>query len=63
MQSEKAKMLTGELYDASDSVLVQERKTARALTHRLNVTGYSDELAFRPILSALLPNAAPNICD
>ena len=62
MKSEKEKMLTGELYDASDPILMQERQKARALTHRLNVTEYGNELAYKQILSTLLPNAATDIC-
>ena len=62
MKSEKEKMLNGELYDASDPMLMQERQKARALTHRLNVTEYGNELAYKQILSALLPNAATDIC-
>ena len=62
MKSEKDKMLTGELYDASNPILLQERQKARALTHRLNVTEYGNELAYKQILSALLPNAATDIC-
>ena len=55
-------MLAGELYDASDPLLKQERQKARSLTHRLNVTEYGNELAYKQILSTLLPNAATDIC-
>lgn len=61
MKSEKEKMLAGELYNASDPLLMQERRQARLLTHRLNVTDYGDEAAYRQIISALLPNAAVDI--
>jgi maltose O-acetyltransferase len=61
LKSEKEKMLAGELYDASDRLLSQERRRARALTHQLNVTHYGDESAYKQILSALLPNAAADI--
>ena len=54
-------MLAGEWYDASDPLLVQERKTARSLTHRLNVTEYGNASACKQILSTLLPNAAPDL--
>ena len=54
-------MLTGELYDASDPLLVKERRNARALIHRLNVTEYCDEPAYKQIISDLLPNAANDI--
>ena len=62
MKSEKEKMLNWELYDASDPILMQERQKARTLIHRLNVTEYGNELAYKQILSALLPNAATDIC-
>ena len=61
MKSEKEKMLAGELYDASDQLLTQERQRARSLTHQLNVTHYGDQSAYKQILSALLPNAAADI--
>jgi maltose O-acetyltransferase len=61
VKSEKEKMLAGELYDASDPILLQERQKARALTHRLNVTEYGNGLAYKQILSTLLPNAATGI--
>jgi len=61
MKSEKEKMLAGELYDASDSILLQERKKARTLIHRLNVAEYCDDLASKQIISTLLPNAASDI--
>ena len=70
MKSEKEKMLSGELYDASDVLLTQERQRARALTHQLNVTHYGDPSAYKQIIAALLPNAAieilvepPFFCD
>ena len=61
MKSEKEKMLAGELYDASDPLLVQERQKARKLIHRLNVSEYGNETAYRQILATLLPNAATDI--
>ncbi|NUQ86455.1 MAG: sugar O-acetyltransferase [Anaerolineales bacterium] len=61
MITEKEKMLAGELYDATDPLLVQERLRARALTHQLNVTRYGDPSAYREILSALLPNASADL--
>lgn len=54
-------MLAGELYDAADPHLVQERLHARVLAHQLNVTHYGDKSAYRRILSGLLPNAAPDV--
>ncbi|MBF0119700.1 MAG: sugar O-acetyltransferase [Desulfobacterales bacterium] len=58
---EKEKMLAGELYNASDPLLKQERQRARSLIHQLNVTHYSDQLAYKQILMELLPNASDDI--
>lgn len=70
MKSEKEKMLAGELYDASDPLLTQERRKARELLHQLNVTHYGDALMYTQILADLLPHAAadtkiepPFFCD
>lgn len=60
MPSEKEKMLAGELYAASDPVLVQERIRAKQLLHRLNVTEYLFTDAARQILAELLPHAGLN---
>ena len=60
MKTEKEKMLTGELYDAADPLLVRERLNALALTNQLNVIHYGDKSKYRRILSKLLPNAAPS---
>lgn len=54
-------MLAGELYDASDQLLMQERQTARALTRQLNHTEYGNTLVYSQIVSTLLPNAATDI--
>jgi maltose O-acetyltransferase len=61
MKTEKEKMLAGELYIAADPELVAERANARRLTHRLNVTEYGDETAYRAIMTELLPNADPTV--
>ncbi len=61
MRTEKEKMLTGDLYDASDAVLVEERRRARELIHRLNVTEYGQAAAYRQIIAALLPNVPEDI--
>lgn len=70
MKSEKEKMLAGDLYDASDQRLTQERQRARALIRQMNGTHYADKSAYKQILSSLLPNAAadtwiepPFFCD
>ena len=61
MKIEKEKMLAGELYNASDPLLTQERQRARALTHQLNVTHYGNQSAYNQIIASLLPNAAADI--
>ncbi|AWM35078.1 sugar O-acetyltransferase [Hymenobacter nivis] len=60
MLSEKEKMLAGELYLATDPVLVQERTRAKRLLHRLNVTEYLVTDAARALLAELVPRAGPN---
>ena len=61
VRTEKEKMLAGDLYDAADPVLAEERRWARELIHRLNVSAYGNASAYRTILAALLPNAASDI--
>lgn len=61
MKSEKEKMLAGELYEASDPLLTQERQKARALLHQLNVSHYGDRSAYQEIITSLLPNAGADI--
>jgi maltose O-acetyltransferase len=41
--TEKEKMLSGELYDASDKILIQERHKARILFHRINNLSEDDK--------------------
>lgn len=60
-ESEKEKMLAGRLYSASDPLLSRERRNARALLHQLNVTEYGDDIAYKEIVKALLPNAEGDI--
>lgn len=54
-------MLAGELYDATDSQLAEERRRARLLLHRLNTAEYGDQASYREIITELLPNAFPGI--
>jgi maltose O-acetyltransferase len=61
LKREKEKMLAGELYLASDPLLTEERRKARALTHQLNVTHYGNPSAYNQIIASLLPNAATDI--
>ena len=70
MKSEKEKMLAGELYNALDKELSEERLKARLLIKRLNDTR-EDEVEERTrILNDLIPNAGeglwlqpPFFCD
>jgi maltose O-acetyltransferase len=53
MQSERQKMLAGELYDPLDGELVQARTRARDLCQDLNATRESDQQTRRGILQQL----------
>ncbi len=58
--TEKAKMLRGDLYIASDETLAAERIRARELLHRLNVAQPGgDPGSCSEIVRELLPNATP----
>ena len=58
--TEKGKMLRGELYNASDQTLVEERRRARELLHQLNVTQPGGTPgSYTEIIRELLPNATP----
>jgi len=61
MKTEKEKMLSGELYFATDKELTAERLSAKKLLHRLNVTEYVINGNARNILRELLPNARKKI--
>jgi maltose O-acetyltransferase len=61
MESEKEKMLSGHLYNASDPQLAAERVHARSLLHRLNTTEYGKIEKYSDTISELLPNCAPGI--
>jgi len=70
MPSEKAKMLSGELYDPLDAELVAERERARELVRRYNRTGPTDRerrtLILRELFGSLGTNPAvepPFRCD
>ena len=56
MKTEKEKMIIGEYYLASDSILVKERRKAKNLLHRLNVTEYRLTRKAKEILKELIPN-------
>ncbi len=53
MKTEKQKMLDGELYNAYDPQLVEERKHCRLLLQKFNNTGPEDTVLRREILQIL----------
>lgn len=57
MNSEKEKMILGEIYYANDKLLNEERLQAKKLLHRLNVTEYVMNGNSRAVLRELLPNS------
>ena len=70
MQTEKEKMLAGELYDPLDSELVRARERARDLCQDLNGTRECDQDARRSILKQLFGQGGdsvwmqpPSFCD
>ena len=70
MKSEKEKMLSGELYNALDKQLTDERITARLLLKQLNDSSEDQPEERENILKQLIPNAGegswlqpPFYCD
>lgn len=61
MASEKNKMLNGELYDADDPELVEERERARELTRRYNETTPSESERRRDLLGELFGSVSEEI--
>lgn len=61
MKTEKEKMLTGELYNPLDQVLVDDRLKARLLLQELNAASEDQTQQRRRILNELLPKAASDI--
>ncbi len=61
MQTEKEKMLAGELYDPLDSELVRARERARDLCHDLNATRERDQEVRRSILMALFGTGGESV--
>ena len=60
MNSEKEKMLAGELYLASDDVLLKERRHAKRLLRKLNITEYLVTKTAKTIIKELIPNTGKN---
>ncbi|WP_299700799.1 sugar O-acetyltransferase [uncultured Pontibacter sp.] len=61
MKTEKEKMLAGELYDALDKQLSEERLQARLLLKELNDSREDQEEERYRILKALIPNAGAGL--
>lgn len=61
MKTEKEKMLAGELYDALDEELSNERMKARLLVKELNDTGEDEAERRRRILKELIPVAGDGL--
>ena len=68
--TEKEKMLTGQLYDASDRVLTQERHKARLLLHQINNLNEDDKQMRNKLIHDLFGTAGegfniepPFYCD
>ncbi len=61
MKPEKEKILDGEPYPLGDLDLKKDRRKAKNLLHRLNVTEYRMTKNARLILEELLPNAGSNL--
>ncbi len=61
MKTEKEKMIDGDYYLAGDSTLIKDRRRAKNLLHRLNVTEYRLTKKAKEILKELIPNAGKNL--
>jgi len=61
MNTEKEKMIAGELYNPLDKQLVEDRLQTRLLIKALNDTGEDETEQRSRILQELIPNAAPDL--
>lgn len=61
MKTEKQKMLSGELYDASDKELTEERLNARLLLKKINDLTEDQEKTKNELLKKLIPNKEKNV--
>lgn len=61
MSTEKQKMLSGELYNASDPELTKERTDTRLLLKELNDSGEDEKEKRKGILARLIPNAGSDL--
>jgi maltose O-acetyltransferase len=60
MKSEKEKMLSGELYLASDSELMKERRHAKRLLRQINIGEYLVTKPAKDFIKELVPNTGKN---
>ena len=61
MKTEKDKMIAGEYYNSGDATLLKDRRRAKNLLHRLNVTEYRITKKAREIIAELIANAGSNL--
>jgi maltose O-acetyltransferase len=61
MKTEKEKMMSGEFYLSGNDELRKDRRKAKNLLHRLNVTEYRITKQARLILAELIPNTTFNL--
>ena len=61
MKTEKDKMIAGEYYNSGDATLIKDRRHAKNLLHRLNVTEYRITKKAREIIAELIANAGSNL--
>ncbi|OCB78724.1 sugar O-acetyltransferase [Flavobacterium crassostreae] len=61
MKTEKEKMIAGDYYFAGDASLVKDRRRAKNLLHRLNVTEFRITKKAREIIQELIPNVGANL--
>jgi len=61
MKTEKEKMLSGELYNALDDEISNERTKARLLIQKLNLANADDTDTINKILKELIPNAGKDL--
>jgi maltose O-acetyltransferase len=61
METEKEKMIAGELYNANDEQLVKDRRTAKRLLRQLNVTEYLVTKTAKQVIKQLIPNGTKSL--
>lgn len=61
MKSEKEKMLSEELYDASDPELSADRKRARVLFKKFNDSSEEEKLERKQVLKELIPSSGAKL--